>query len=132
MSICTKAGIQSHCACLSVALLVLPLFTTLKAPNPIDQLAYLDNRFEIIKYYYICNNRMWGRRKHQASMAVSFFFKSYSLKINEEIPEFFALNLLARSSNLGPSNSGPSLAAFQTPKYSKDNLEQIFKIVLKA
>lgn len=29
-------------------------------------------------------------------------------------------------------NPGPSLAAFQVPKYTEDNLQQIFKVVLEV
>lgn len=44
----------------------------------------------------------------------------------------FLAPLRAPNELIGPSNSKPSLAAFQIPIYTEDNLQQILKIVLKA
>lgn len=65
-------------------------------------------------------------------MSISIFFISSSSIKNEETLEFLTLKILAKHSNLGPLNSGPSFVAFQTSKYSNDDHLKIVKIVLKT
>lgn len=55
--------------------------------------------------------------KNEASMAASDLFKPNSSSRDEETPEFPTPNLLTKL-----SNSIPSLAICQAPKYNKDDV----------
>lgn len=61
-------------------------------------------------------------QKNQVSVTEPILSRSSSLNRNKKTSEFLALNLLEKVLNSESSNSGPSLAAFQTRQYSKDNL----------
>lgn len=72
-----------------------------------------------------------GSSKNQVFIAVFISSKLSTLNKKEGISEFSASpktsNNLARI-----SNPDPCLIASQTPKYSENNLQQIFNVVLKA